>query len=79
MSDNQIRVVGEYFRNQNGDVIHLAPCARMGNAVRWHWADGKSLHEVAGFVNAADWMRLCARCWPADARTSAVSGTENPR
>jgi hypothetical protein len=61
---NEIRISGEYYRSNRGDVIHLAPCPSMGGAVRWNYADGKSLHEVANEVNAADWLRLCTRCWP---------------
>lgn len=62
-------VVGDYYRSLNGDVIHLAPCSRMGQAVPWTYADGRSLRSVADEVNAADWMRLCRRCWPAAALT----------
>lgn len=74
MSDNSVTVVGEYYRSTKGDVIHLAPCARMGKtAVRWNYADGKGLREVAAEVNASEWMRLCRNCWPAEALPSAVS------
>lgn len=64
---NQTRIVGEYYRSTSGEVIHLAPCPSMGNAMRWNYADGKGPREVAAEVNAIDWMRLCRRCWPADA------------
>lgn len=79
MSDNNVSIVGEYYRSTKGDVIHLAPCPRMGAAVRWNYADGKSLHGVAGEVNAADWLRLCSRCWPAAALppVPVVVGEEN--
>lgn len=73
MSDNNVAIVGEYFRSINGDVIHLAPCPRMGRkAVRWNYADGRGLRDVAAEVNASDWMRLCKRCWPAAALPVAV-------
>jgi len=63
----QTAVIGEYYRSSQGDVIHLAPCSRMGGAVRWTYADGRSLHAVTAEVNAAGWMRLCRHCWPAGA------------
>ena len=62
-----VAVSGEYFRSTSGEVIHLAPCPSMGNAMRWSYADGKSLHDVVAEVSAADWIRLCRRCWPTDA------------
>lgn len=63
----QVAIVGEYFRSLRGDVIHLAPCSRMGNAVRWIYAETLSLNAVVAEVNSIDWMRLCRRCWPAEA------------
>ena len=69
MSDTDVAIVGEYYRSRSGSVIHLAPCQQMGNAVRWNYADGRSLRSVAAEVNAAGWMRLCSRCWPAAARS----------
>jgi hypothetical protein len=66
-----VSIVGEYYRSANGDVIHLDPCPAMGNAVRWSYADGRSLHSIAAEVNAVDWMRLCRRCWPAAAHRGA--------
>jgi hypothetical protein len=74
MSDNTgTKVVGEYYRSLNGDVIHLAPCSRMGkSAVRWDYANEMSLHEVAAEVSAVSWMRLGACCWPPAARVSGV-------
>lgn len=74
MSEN-VKVVGEYFRSTNGKVIHLAPCARMGAAMRWSYADGKSLHEVAAEVNAIEWLRLCRHCWPPGALESTGGGS----
>lgn len=71
MSSNETRVIGEYFRGQNGATVHLAPCPSMGKAVRWTYADRMSLHEVAAEVAAVSWMRLCRRCWPAGAIAAA--------
>jgi len=62
-----VAIVGEYYRSRNGDVIHLAPCPQMGAAVRWSYVDGRSLHDVVAEVRAADWLRLCKRCWPSGA------------
>lgn len=70
---NVVTISGDYYRNHNGDVIHLAPCPRMGRAVPWHYAAGLGLRDVAAEVNAAEWMRLCRRCWPAEAYPQAVS------
>lgn len=67
MADTNVAIVGEYYRSQSGSVIHLAPCPQMGAAVRWYYADGRSLHSVAAEVSGADWLRLCKRCWPAGA------------
>jgi hypothetical protein len=67
MADSDVSIVGEYYRSRNGSVIHLAPCPQMGKAVRWSYADGRSLHSVVVEVAAADWLRLCKRCWPAAA------------
>lgn len=78
MTDNNVTIVGEYYRSTNGDVIHLAPCPRMGAAVRWNYADGMGLHMVADAVNKASWMRLCKRCWPAAAYPVAV-GEDTPQ
>lgn len=61
------RIAGEYYRSRDGHTIHLAPCPRMGAAVRWSYADGRSLHDVVAEVAAADWLKLCRRCWPAEA------------
>lgn len=69
-----MKIVGEYFRSSNGDVVHLSPCPAMGKAVRWNYVDGRSLREVAAVVNSADWMRLCRRCWPADALAESLDG-----
>lgn len=69
MSD--IRIVGEYYRSRDGEVIHLAPCSRMGGAVRWLYADGRAVREVAAEVNAAGWLRLCRYCWPHGAYQSS--------
>jgi hypothetical protein len=66
MSEN-VAIVGEYYRSANGEVIHLAPCPSIGKAVRWIYADGLGLREVAAEVNEASWLRLCRRCWPAAA------------
>lgn len=60
-------IVGEYFRSTKGDVVHLAPCPRMGRAVRWNYADGRGVRDVAAEVNRSEWMRLCHCCWPAAA------------
>jgi len=62
-----VSIVGEYYRSRNGDVIHLAPCPHMGAAVRWSYADGRSLHSVAAEVASLDWLSLCKRCWPSGA------------
>lgn len=62
-----IVVVGEYYRSRGGGVIHLAPCPRMGAAVRWSYADGRGLRDVVAEVAAADGLRLCRVCWPAGA------------
>jgi hypothetical protein len=68
---SRMSVVGQYFRSQDGEVIHLAPCPRMGAAAPWSYADGRSLHSVAAEVNAAGWLRLCRVCWPAGAWQAA--------
>lgn len=73
---NEIAIVGEYYRSDRGDVIHLAHCPSMGGAVRWNYADAMSLHEVAGFVNGTSWMRLCVRCWPAAALPVSVGESQ---
>lgn len=74
MSDNSVTIVGDYYRSMKGDVVHLAPCPRMGKAaVHWNYADGKGLREVAAEVNASEWMRLCRHCWPSAAFPSPVS------
>jgi hypothetical protein len=75
VSDTSVTISGEYFRSLKGDVIHLAPCPRMGNAVRWNYADGRGLRDVAAEVNASEWMRLCRRCWPS-AAYPVVAGKE---
>lgn len=74
MSNNSVAVVGKYFRSTNGEVIHLAPCPAMGKAMRWNYADGRGLRDVAAEVNAVEWLRLCRRCWPAAAYPSVVVG-----
>jgi hypothetical protein len=63
----QVSIVGEYYRSRSGRFIHLAPCSHMGSAVRWNYAAGMSLHEVAAEVGTIEWMRLCRWCWPAAA------------
>lgn len=67
-------IAGDYYRNHNGDVIHLAPCPRMGKAVPWTYAQGRGLRAVAAEVNASDWMRLCRSCWPAAAHNEGQGG-----
>lgn len=67
-----VAVVGEYYRSRDGKTIHWAPCPRMAkSAVRWNYADGKSLHEVVAEVRAIPWMKLCGACWPAGALREA--------
>src|SRR5690348_943774 len=67
-------IVGEYFRNLRGDIVHLAPCSRMGNnAVPWEYMKEKSLREVVDLVHRSEWMRLCRTCWPEEARWNRSS------
>lgn len=67
------KIVGEYYRNQKGDVVHLAPCPRLGSAVRWTYADGMGLREVAATVAGIEWLRLCRSCWPAEALNGGMT------
>lgn len=59
-------IVGEYHRSRTG-AIHLAPCRYLRGAVRWTYADRKTLHEVAAEVAAIPHLWLCKHCWPAAA------------
>lgn len=65
-AEPSVRIVGQYRRSSDGKTIHLEPCSAKGG-VPWMWADGMSLHQVVSATHAAPWLRLCRRCWPAEA------------
>ena len=46
---------------RNGDTVHLWGCPHKGKKwVRWNWAEGKSLAQIA--YECADWLMPCGHC-----------------
>ena len=66
-----------YYRSKTGTVVHRPDCTRLGKAVPWRWAEGKSDGLIAMHMAEKGVVpcKLCAPpLWPTRVNMRLVSG-----
>ena len=66
----------KYYRSKTGEVVHRPDCTRLGGALPWHWAEGRSNAYIA-MQMAEKGVRPCKLCnpplWPTNYHFRLVS------